>query len=74
MILNCPEWSGGVTNTHYDLAIFRAIVSPRQFFKLGATGNIDVKGMVTNGLDGTSTFEQIFVCVVNLGNKPVFHD
>ena len=74
MVLNGPERFGEVIDTHQDPAVFRAVIGPGQLYKFRTIGYVDVKGMVPNGLDGTDAFEQIFVGVVDGGDKSVFHD
>jgi len=63
-----------VTNAHYDPSVLRSVIGPRQLFKLRATTDIDMKGVIPNRLYRANAFEQVFAGVVYLGNKTVFHD
>jgi len=74
MILNRPQWFRGVTNAHHDSSVLRPVVGPRQLFEVRTARNVDMKGMVSNRLDGANVLEQVFGGVVYLGNETMFHD
>jgi hypothetical protein len=73
MILNSPEGSSAMSKGHYDPPIF-LVMCRREFFYVLRTTQLDVEGVVTNGIHRTDAFKYICTSVLDSRYVTVLDD